>query len=154
LLAGILAAGLLQSETVARACTDFFSQFGDCPDLHLEFPRAGLIMAALMLLSLALSPRGLRKANGFPLHPLVEVSVVFAGLFIAMQPALRLLARGGGGLGVSEPWQFFWMTGVLSAVLDNAPTYLAFATLAAGDRPLSTLADSDGGGAILQAISC
>ena len=49
-----------------------------------------------------------------------------------MIPALELLHLRGGELGVREPWQFFWATGVLSSFLDNAPTYLTFLALGQG----------------------
>ena len=49
-----------------------------------------------------------------------------------MMPALELLHARGGALGVREPWQFFWATGMLSSFLDNAPTYLTFLALAQG----------------------
>jgi Na+/H+ antiporter NhaD/arsenite permease-like protein len=49
-----------------------------------------------------------------------------------MIPALELLRSRGGELGVREPWQFFWATGMLSSFLDNAPTYLTFLALAQG----------------------
>jgi Na+/H+ antiporter NhaD/arsenite permease-like protein len=87
-------------------------------------------MAGLAALSLAVTPAGLRAANGFTWHPLVEVAVLFAGIFAAMIPALAILRVRGPSLGLSEPWQFFWATGVLSAFLDNAPTYLSFLSMA------------------------
>jgi len=34
----------------------------------------------------------------------------------------------GSEMGLTEPWQFFWSTGLLSSFLDNAPTYLVFLT--------------------------
>jgi Na+/H+ antiporter NhaD/arsenite permease-like protein len=49
-----------------------------------------------------------------------------------MIPALELLRLHGAALGVREPWQFFWVGGILSSLLDNAPTYLTFFTLAQG----------------------
>ena len=49
-----------------------------------------------------------------------------------MVPALSYLGERGASLGVTKPWQFFWATGALSSVLDNAPTYLTFASLATG----------------------
>lgn len=82
-------------------------------------------MTALAAFSLAITPRGVRAVNGFTWHPLVEVAVLFAGIFAAMIPALAILRARGPALGVSEPWQFFWATGTLSAFLDNAPTYLS-----------------------------
>ncbi len=89
-------------------------------------------MVGLALLSMLRTDPELRKANHFSFHPIVEVAVVFAGIFVTMLPALDLLRARGAELGVSEPWQFFWATGVLSSFLDNAPTYLTFLALAQG----------------------
>lgn len=47
-----------------------------------------------------------------------------------MQPALAILKGMGAGLGITEPYQMFWTTGVLSSFLDNTPTYLVFLTTA------------------------
>ena len=66
--------------------------------------------------------------------PIVEVAVLFFGIFVTMIPALELLRSRGGELGVREPWQFFWATGALSSFLDNAPTYLTFLALGQGLR--------------------
>ena len=49
-----------------------------------------------------------------------------------MIPALLILNARGPELGVQEPWQFFWATGILSSFLDNAPTYLTFGATASG----------------------
>ena len=65
---------------------------------------------------------------------MVEVAVLFFGLFLTMLPALDLLRLRGGELGVRQTWQFFWASGALSSFLDNAPTYLAFLALAQGLR--------------------
>jgi Na+/H+ antiporter NhaD/arsenite permease-like protein len=89
-----------------------------------------LAMAALAGISLRITPREVRESNGFSWHPFVEILVLFAGIFSAMVPALAVLRTRGAALGVSEPWQYFWATGLLSALLDNAPTYLAFLSLA------------------------
>jgi Na+/H+ antiporter NhaD/arsenite permease-like protein len=61
---------------------------------------------------------------------MIEVAVLFFGIFLTMVPALEMLRMRGGELGVREPWQFFWATGLLSSFLDNAPTYLVFFALA------------------------
>ena len=61
---------------------------------------------------------------------MVEVAVLFLGIFLTMIPALELLHVRGGELGVRAPWQFFWAAGALSSFLDNAPTYLTFLALA------------------------
>ena len=57
---------------------------------------------------------------------LVVVIVVFFGIFICMQAPLQILNVHGAQLGLESPMQFFWITGGLSAVLDNAPTYVVF----------------------------
>jgi len=100
-----------------------------------EHVLAGLQVAGMCLLaglSLATTPRAIRDANGFAWAPIVEVAVVFAGIFVTMIPALRLLEARGGELGIDSAWKFFWATGLLSSFLDNAPTYLALASLAVG----------------------
>lgn len=89
-------------------------------------------MVAMAVLSLLLTPRRLRGANGFTWGPILEVAILFAGIFVTMVPALELLKLHGAELGVEKPWQFFWMSGGLSSFLDNAPTYATFGTLASG----------------------
>jgi Na+/H+ antiporter NhaD/arsenite permease-like protein len=49
-----------------------------------------------------------------------------------MVPALKVLETRGAALGLTRPWHFFWASGLLSSVLDNAPTYLTFVSLAVG----------------------
>ena len=83
-------------------------------------------MVTLALVSVAVTPRRVREANEFTWHPLVEVLVLFAGIFASMMPALVVLRESGPTLGLDQPWQLFWASGALSAFLDNAPTYLAF----------------------------
>ena len=60
------------------------------------------------------------------------MAAIFAGVFVTMVPALKVLEARGSLLGLSRPWHFFWGSGLLSSVLDNAPTYLTFASLAVG----------------------
>ncbi len=98
----------------------------------LHEPIRELVIVALAALSLWRTPREIRRANGFTAYPMVEVAVLFFGIFLTMIPALELLRLRGGELGVREPWQFFWATGTLSSFLDNAPTYLAFLALGQG----------------------
>lgn len=98
----------------------------------LPSPWRELVLVALTLVSLRFTPRALRVANGFTLHPIIEVAVLFAGIFLAMVPALEILRARGGELGLQHPWQFFWVTGLLSSLLDNAPTYVSFLALAQG----------------------
>jgi Na+/H+ antiporter NhaD/arsenite permease-like protein len=73
-----------------------------------------------------------RSANNFGFGPIIEVAVLFAGIFVTMAPALILLNAHAPAFGIREPWQFFWATGALSSFLDNAPTYLTFAATACG----------------------
>jgi Na+/H+ antiporter NhaD/arsenite permease-like protein len=118
----------------------------------------GVLMALLGLLSLAATPGELRAANGFSWGPMVEVTVLFAGIFVTMVPALELLSAHRHAFGLSKPWQFFWLTGGLSSFLDNAPTYVTFATLAAGSNDYGVLVRGEvpglDGPLVLRAISC
>ena len=98
----------------------------------LREPWREAVIVGLAGLSLWKTPQEIRRANGFTAYPIVEVAVLFFGIFLTMIPALELLRTRGGELGVREPWQFFWATGVLSSFLDNAPTYLTFLALGQG----------------------
>ncbi|TMQ23461.1 MAG: sodium:proton antiporter [Candidatus Rokuibacteriota bacterium] len=100
----------------------------------LRAPWRELAIAALAAVSLRLTPSRIRRDNGFSAGPMVEVAVLFAGIFLTMIPALELLRARGSELGVREAWQFFWGSGLLSSFLDNAPTYLTFLALAQGLR--------------------
>jgi Na+/H+ antiporter NhaD/arsenite permease-like protein len=93
--------------------------------------REGAIVG-LAALSYWRTPAAVHRANGFTTYPMVEVAVLFLGIFLTMVPALELLRLRGAGLGVREPWQFFWASGMLSSFLDNAPTYLTFLALGQG----------------------
>jgi Na+/H+ antiporter NhaD/arsenite permease-like protein len=98
----------------------------------LQAPIREIVMIGLLLLSLWLTDRDIRRGNHFTWYPMVEVAVVFFGIFLTMIPALDILRARGESLGVSEPWHFFWATGMLSSFLDNTPTYLTFFALAEG----------------------
>ena len=89
-------------------------------------------MIALTIASVVFGPRPARKANGFTYGPILEVAILFGGIFITMVPALALLEARGSELGLDQPWQFFLITGGLSSMLDNAPTYLTFLSTAMG----------------------
>jgi Na+/H+ antiporter NhaD/arsenite permease-like protein len=116
------------------------------------------VMALMTALSLATTSNELRSENGFSFGPIVEVAVLFAGIFATMIPALEILRTRGADLGVTAPWQFFWLSGGLSSFLDNAPTYLTFASLAQGLGPGGDVPVHLTGGAVsatlLAAISC
>ena len=85
-----------------------------------------IVQLGLVAISLIFGQRMIREANNFSYHAIIEVAVLFLGIFICMQPALQILSFYGGNLGIDTPTQFFWITGGLSSVLDNAPTYLVF----------------------------
>ncbi|HXU61821.1 MAG TPA: sodium:proton antiporter [Polyangia bacterium] len=121
-------------------------------------------MVACALLSLKTTPREVHSTNRFSWLPILEVAAVFVGVFITMIPALSFLGERGAALGVTKPWQFFWAAGALSSVLDNAPTYLTFASLAVGVAngahgtlsvdDLGALAVHPTGQQLLAAVSC
>jgi Na+/H+ antiporter NhaD/arsenite permease-like protein len=84
------------------------------------------VQLGLVLLSLLLGSNDVRNRNQFNYGAIVEVAALFVGIFICMQPALQILDVRGGQLGVNSVAQYFWYTGALSSVLDNAPTYVVF----------------------------
>lgn len=92
-------------------------------------------MGILTLVSVFGTTRSIRKRNNFTWYPILEVAALFIGIFIAMIPATALLQTNGEAMGLTEPWQYFWATGMLSAFLDNAPTYVTFAAMACGTDP-------------------
>lgn len=104
-------------------------------------PYREVIMIAMSLLSMLFTKKEYRNANNFNFGAIIEVAVLFAGIFITMIPALILLEHKGGEFGVNEPWQFFWMTGGLSSFLDNTPTYLTYVSLAKGVFGLDAIKD-------------
>jgi len=80
----------------------------------------------LVLLSLVLTDERIRHFNRFNYHAIIEVAVLFLGIFVCMQAPLQILNVYGPQLGLNSPLGFFWATGGLSSVLDNAPTYVVF----------------------------
>jgi len=84
------------------------------------------VLVGLVLLSLLGGDGKVRAANGFTYGAILEVAALFLGIFICMQPALAILHERGASLGLDSPRSFFWASGALSSVLDNAPTYLVF----------------------------
>jgi Na+/H+ antiporter NhaD/arsenite permease-like protein len=88
--------------------------------------------------SLRLTPRRIREAQGFNWRAMKELAFLFGGMFITLLPVLAMLRAGAaGGLAlvtrsIHEPWHYFWVTGLFSSFLDNAPTYLAFVNTVLG----------------------
>lgn len=100
--------------------------------VFLPTPIRESAMALAALVSARLLPREPRRLNAFDYGPIIEVAVLFGGIFITMVPALALLEAHGRSLGLQGPEQFFLATGVLSSFLDNAPTYVTFLAAAQG----------------------
>jgi Na+/H+ antiporter NhaD/arsenite permease-like protein len=98
----------------------------------LRAPWREAVIVGLAALSLRTTPSRIRRANGFTAHPMIEVAVLFFGIFLTMIPVLELLRTHAGRFGIRAPWQFFWATGILSSFLDNAPTYLTLLALGQG----------------------
>ncbi len=99
-----------------------------CIFLPSPYREAGMI--ALTLLSFKTTRREIHHFNQFSFSPILEVVILFAGIFITMVPVLQILHVLAPDLGLSKSWHFFWVTGILSSFLDNAPTYLAFFNIA------------------------
>ena len=120
-----------------------FDVYGTRLELQNILRDAALVLIAI--LSLILTPNEHREANGFTWEPIGEVAILFAGIFICIVPVLAALNAGRNGPfawlldlvtdagGAPRDAAYFWLTGVLSAFLDNAPTYLVFFELAGGD---------------------
>jgi Na+/H+ antiporter NhaD/arsenite permease-like protein len=83
------------------------------------------------------TPQRIRDANDFTFAPLREIGWLFLGIFGTMIPVLEFMERPAGPLGLSSDLAFFWASGLLSALLDNAPTYLAFLGAALGRHGLN-----------------
>jgi len=104
-----------------------------------------VILLGLAGLSLLLTKTESRAANGFTWEPILEVAKLFAGIFLTIFPVIAILRAGNEGAlaglvgltvdadGAPRDTVYFWMTGLLSAFLDNAPTYLVFFHTAGGD---------------------
>ncbi len=118
---------------------------------------------ALMVLAAAASyyftPKMVHRANNFSFLPIKEVAWLFLGIFTTMVPVLDYMKGHADTLGLRSPGEFFWVTGVLSSVLDNAPTYLTMLANALGLQELSIESADDVraflplGGPVLAAIS-
>ena len=100
--------------------------------MFLPFPRREGVFILMSVMSLLTTKRQCRTDNKFNYNPILEVAILFAGIFVTMVPALLILNTRAAELGIAKPWQFFWATGSLSSFLDNTPTYLAFFSMGQG----------------------
>ncbi|CAG1008540.1 hypothetical protein RHIZO_03510 [Rhizobiaceae bacterium] len=140
LLAGVIGAILLSAAWKPGVA---FTVAGVAVELQ-NLVRDAIILG-LAVVSLVLTPREYRRANGFSWGPILEVAKLFAGIFICIVPVIAILRAGMDGAlaplvslvtlasGAPNEMAYFWLTGILSSFLDNAPTYLVFFELAGGD---------------------
>jgi Na+/H+ antiporter NhaD/arsenite permease-like protein len=97
-----------------------------------------VLLVIMGVLSLIFTKRRIREDNDFTWFPIKEVAILFIGIFLTMIPCLKILQAGTKGeldfiiAAVQNPVHYFWVTGSLSAFLDNAPTYLTFLSTAMG----------------------
>ena len=161
LIAGVLGAVLLSGIWKPQVSFDAAGT-----PLELQNVVRDVALLALTGLSLVLTPRELRERNAFSWAPIAEVAKLFAGIFLTVIPVIAMLRAGRSGAFASvvalvtdgatgEPRyvMYLWITGLLSAFLDNAPTYLVFFNLAGGDPvalmgPLETTLKAISAGAV------
>lgn len=139
LILGIVGAVLLSGTWKSGVAFDILGT----PVALENLTRDGLLLA-ITFLSWAFTSKSRREKNGFTWFPIIEVAKLFAGIFLTIIPAIAILKAGTGGAlgilielvnteqGANNP-AYFWMTGILSSFLDNAPTYLVFFNTAGGD---------------------
>jgi Na+/H+ antiporter NhaD/arsenite permease-like protein len=111
-------------------------QWGEVSFLGIHRAIQDIVRDAILILMIALSlfttKREVREENEFTWFPMKEVAILFAGIFLTMVPCIKILQAGTKGElsflieAVQEPFHYFWITGILSSMLDNAPTYLTF----------------------------
>lgn len=141
LLAGVIAAVLLSG--MWKPAHNGINILGT-PYLLQNLVR-DIILLALTVISLLITPKQVRQGNEFNWEPIAEVAKLFAGIFVTISPVLAMLQAGDKGAftalialvhdSAGQPINsmYFWMTGLLSAFLDNAPTYLVFFNMAGGN---------------------
>jgi Na+/H+ antiporter NhaD/arsenite permease-like protein len=123
LMSGVAKLGTMELLGVARSVQDYFRD---------------LLLIIMGLLSMVTTRVETRERNDFTWFPIVEVAYLFIGIFITMIPCLLILKAGSHGAFaflmalVQKPFHYFWITGMLSSFLDNAPTYLTFFNTAIG----------------------
>ena len=108
----------------------------------LSSPVRELVMIAAAIASYFTTAKPVHEANEFTFGPIKEIAWLFAGIFATMTPALDYLVLHADALNLHSDMQFYWLSGSLSGVLDNAPTYLTFLAAAFGREHL-TLGNAD-----------
>ncbi len=144
----VLATGVMRFDSAVS--------LGRWGELHYESLLRDGTLILLTLLSVVLTRHSIRRANNFSYAAIREVAILFAAIFFTMIPATMLLGARGGELGLDTPAKYFWLSGMLSSFLDNAPTYVTFLAAALGALGLHEVAQitqSTQGALILEAIS-
>ncbi|MCL1868277.1 MAG: sodium:proton antiporter [Paludibacter sp.] len=125
LLLGVIAA-------VAFINPQYFpSMTSEHAPLYIKLLRE-IVLVFLIVLSLILTKKTVRKQNKFTWHPIIEVAVIFLGIFVTITPCLLFLNTHAHSMGLTQAWHFYYAAGALSSFLDNAPTALAFHSIAQG----------------------
>ena len=122
--------------TVALINAGTIPQMGlESAPLWIKYLRE-IVLVSLTLLSLYSTPKKIRfTMNKFTWDPIIEVAVLFLGIFTTMTPALAYLNDHAASLGLNKVWQFYYTSGALSSFLDNTPTAVAFHSVASGLTP-------------------
>lgn len=139
LLAGIVGSVLLSGVWKSDAGLTVYGVPMHLPDITRD-----VLLLVIAFLSLRLTAKQTRALNDFNWDPILEVAKLFFGIFISMIPAIAILRAGDKGAlsaviqmvshdGVPVDPMYFWLTGILSSFLDNAPTYVVFFNTAGGD---------------------
>ncbi len=117
--------------SVAFLNENYIPSIGGEAPIYMRYVREYALLA-ITLASWLITGKKLRVHNHFSWAPIVEVAYLFIGIFVTMTPALFFLNEHAVSLGLQQPWHYFYTTGILSSVLDNTPTALAFHTVALG----------------------
>ena len=112
--------------------------FADRPPLVREAIIVGCGVASYFA-----TPKELHQKNDFSFAPLREVAWLFLGIFFTMVPVLDFMRLHAAKFPIISPAQFYWLSGGLSSVLDNAPTYLTFLATAMGQHNLTLESATD-----------
>lgn len=159
LLAGVVGAVLLSGVWRPGISFDVYGT-----EVKLQNLTRDLLLIAIAGISILATNSESRRKNGFTWFPIVEVAKLFAGIFVTIVPAIAILRAGTDGSlsavvnlvsqdGQPNDVMYFWLTGILSSFLDNAPTYLVFFNTAGGDAqalmgPLETTLIAISAGAV------
>ncbi len=140
LLLAIIAAVLMSGIWKSNVSFDILGT-----EVSLEAIVRDVIFIAVTMVSMQITPKQVRSGNEFNFDPIKEVGKLFIGIFITISPVIAILQVGEAGhfkpliqmvhneAGEPINIMYFWMSGMLSGFLDNAPTYLVFFNMASGD---------------------